>query len=57
MNLLESSPDVAAIVIISTLLLFFAFIVAFMIHIVSTNNRQIDYEKVADNPWSTVDLC
>lgn len=40
------SLDLAAIVVISALLLVFALIIAFMIHIVSSDARDFDYEMV-----------
>jgi hypothetical protein len=45
-NMFVASPDLAAVGIISALLLFFAAIVAFFIDITSSEASDLQYEKV-----------
>lgn len=44
--MMDSTPDIAAILIISALLLLFASIVAFILHVTSSDGRDMDYEHV-----------
>lgn len=44
--MIEHSPEIIGIVIIAALLLVFAMIVAFLIHVASSDGRDFGYENV-----------
>lgn len=44
--MIETSPDFLAVISLSVLLLVFAMLVAFVLHIAAPDKRELEYEKV-----------
>lgn len=53
--MLQTSPDFLAVIGLSILLLLFAMLVAFVLHIAAPDKRELEYEKVwkirEQNSW------